>query len=336
MEVNQSIALQVSDASHVAEIRRHSQTYASKAGFDDTQSGKLAIIATEASTNILKHAVEGQIVFQLIERGNVIGVEMLALDKGQGMADAEICMRDGYTTAGTQGSGLGAMARQSDEFGIYSNPQQGTIISSKLWSSSVKGQKNSMDFEGISIPLKGYDVCGDMWVRRLVGNIYYVLMCDGLGHGIPAAEAADNAKKTFLNRDIQSVASLMLDLHAGLRSTRGAAIAVAAINLDDNSIQYSGIGNIAASIIDGDTVKHLVSFNGTMGHSVHKFQSFNYNFPPHATLIMHSDGVNTRWSLKEYPGITRQVPSIISAVLYRDFRRERDDATVVTVRRSVA
>lgn len=335
MEVNRCISLMISDESHVAETRRNAQVFAGEAGFDEVRAGKLAIVATEAATNILKHAGDGEIVFQSIRKnGNIGGVEMLALDKGPGMQDIEACLRDGFTTAGTQGSGLGAIQRQSDEFDIYSAPGKGTVVSARIWLSPVAEAAKDMVCRGISIPLKGEEICGDGWEHKNLNGIDYLLVCDGLGHGPNAAQASATARRVFLERETADLSLLLKDIHAALKSTRGAAIAIAAIDTQNNTLTYGGVGNIAGVVIDGESMKHMVSVNGTMGHTAGRFHLFNYDFPPNALIIMHSDGLQTRWSLKDYPGIARHDGSIISTALYRDFTRGRDDSTVVTIRRA--
>ena len=47
---------------------------------------------------------------------------------------------------------------------------------------------------------------------------------------------------------------------------------------------------------------------------------------------MHSDGISARWSLDDYPGLVRRHPGVVAGLLYRDFQRESDDATVIVVR----
>ncbi len=49
---------------------------------------------------------------------------------------------------------------------------------------------------------------------------------------------------------------------------------------------------------------------------------------------MHSDGLQTRWNLSTYPGLSRKHPTLIAAVLYRDYSRKRDDVTVVVLRQN--
>ena len=80
-------------------------------------------------------------------------------------------------------------------------------------------------------------------------------------------------------------------------------------------------------------MRQMVSFPGTVGHELRKVRQFTYDFPPGAMIVFHSDGIVSRWSLEPYPGLAAKDPALIAAVLYRDFHRERDDATVVILRR---
>jgi hypothetical protein len=93
------------------------------------------------------------------------------------------------------------------------------------------------------------------------------------------------------------------------------------------------VGNIAARIYDGSLSRHnLVSLNGTAGHQCERIQEFNYPWPEDGLLILHSDGLSTSTGLETYPGLAARDPALIAGVLYRDFCRGRDDATVVVVK----
>ncbi len=59
---------------------------------------------------------------------------------------------------------------------------------------------------------------------------------------------------------------------------------------------------------------------------------FGYAFPADALLVMHSDGLGSRWTLEAYPGLVRRHPALIAGILYRDFKRGRDDVSVVVAR----
>src|SRR4051812_632778 len=118
-----------------------------------------------------------------------------------------------------------------------------------------------------------------------------------------------------------------------LRATRGAGVEMIAVDLDRGVARYAGVGNIAAVILNANgTRQSLVSQNGTAGHTIPRIQEYNYPVAARATLVMYSDGLGTHWDLAAYPGLLSRHPSIIAAVLYRDFSRKRDDVTVVVLK----
>ena len=160
------------------------------------------------------------------------------------------------------------------------------------------------------------------------------MVVDGLGHGLAAADAAQAALRTFRSHATLPPAQLIEAIHSALRATRGAAVAIAEINHDKQQTQYCGVGNVAGVIVTPTTRYGLVSHNGIVGHEVRKIQEFTYPWPEQALLVMHSDGLMSRWDLAAYPGLLTRHPSVISGVLYRDFTRGRDDVAVVMAKAS--
>jgi hypothetical protein len=72
--------------------------------------------------------------------------------------------------------------------------------------------------------------------------------------------------------------------------------------------------------------------NGTVGHSMGRVQQFTYPYDKQAELIMHSDGLATRWSVEQYHGLASRHPALLAGVLFRDYSRKRDDATIIVSR----
>jgi hypothetical protein len=175
-------------------------------------------------------------------------------------------------------------------------------------------------------------VCGDAWAAPQHHDRSVVLVADGLGHGLLAAEAARTAVRVFRDNPLLGPLAVLSAIHAALRGTRGAAVAVAETDLNARVLRYAGVGNIAGCVLADGVSRSMVSQNGTVGHEVRKLQEFSYPFPPGATLLMHSDGLVSRWNLGPYPGLVGRDPALIAGVLYRDFERGRDDATVVVAR----
>jgi hypothetical protein len=121
-------------------------------------------------------------------------------------------------------------------------------------------------------------------------------------------------------------------MHEALRDTRGAAVAAIELSATERTARFAGIGNIAATVVAGGATRGLPSHNGIAGHEARRTQEFSVPWPRGSVFVAHSDGVGSHWKLAAYPGLERRHPAIIAAVLYRDFRRDRDDATVIAVK----
>ncbi|HEY2389154.1 MAG TPA: SpoIIE family protein phosphatase, partial [Candidatus Binatia bacterium] len=185
---------------------------------------------------------------------------------------------------------------------------------------------------GIHVPYPGEEVSGDAWSVSATGGRHLVLVSDGLGHGAAAAAASAVARETFRRHLDGTPESMLARVHEALRPTRGAAVAIAEIDRRRQQVRFAGIGNIMGTIVADGTTRSVVSHHGTAGHDVRRIQEFSYPWPAGATLVLHSDGLQSRWTLERYPGLAAHHPALTAAILYRDFRRERDDTSVVVLR----
>ncbi len=328
------LCIAVRDASQVAEARRAAVTLAQAHGFDEEAAGRVAIVATELATNMLKHGDGGVLLVGGYDDATGAGVECVALDKGGGMADVGASMRDGHSTAGSAGTGLGAVARGSQTMDVYSAPGLGTAILARLEAERPREARRGAlsDYGGVSVPMAGEDACGDAWCRRQGRESFTLMVADGLGHGPSASDAAHAATRSFRAAQEAATPSTMLTaMHAALRPTRGAAVGIAKV--EDGHVTFSGVGNIAATIVGpGADVRRMVSHNGTVGHIARTIRDFTYPVAAGALLVLASDGIGTSWRLDAYPGLSRRHPTLIAGVLLRDFSRGRDDATVLVAR----
>lgn len=321
------IRLEVAERTQASEARRVAAELARTLGFSETQAGEVAIVVTEAGNNLAKHATGGELLLSAIVDEKQSAIEILALDRGPGM-DLDRAMRDGYSTAGTSGTGLGAIQRLSTIFDVWSAPS-GTVLFSRF----EREQRPAGEFVvGSARAAKhGEIACGDAWIAREELGHFTVLVADGLGHGQFAADASLEAAGVFRSVTFRGCADMIRLVHGGLRGTRGAAVAVAAIDRDARKIQFSGLGNIAGVIVRTGGTQSMVSHNGTAGHQAPRIGEFEYSWPQAGLLVMHSDGLASSWNLDRYPGVTRRHPSVIAGLLYRDFNRGRDDVTVVVI-----
>lgn len=333
------VNVSITDASRIAEARRVSAAAGAAAGLSETAAGRLALVATEAATNVHRHAGRGEILIQPARNGSSPGVELLALDKGPGMRNIPQCLVDGYSTAGSSGTGLGAIRRLSDEFDIYSAPGKGTCIVVRVFArptATAQRQEppaSGLEVGGVSVPKPGEQVCGDGWTARACGRATLVLVVDGLGHGLLAADASEKAVASFHEPDApQDPVENLEWLSGSLRGTRGAAAAVARLEPVQRQVRFAGIGNIAAFVVSSDGTRQMISHSGIVGQQLRTVREFTYEWPRRALVVLYSDGLTSHCSLDPYPGLFDRDVSLIAAVLYRDFQRGRDDATVVVAR----
>lgn len=329
-----NVIIYVLEDSDVAECRRRAASLARSGGLDATEAGQLSIIVTEAATNLVKHSKGGEILLRAVEQDGRMGVEMLALDKGRGMPDVEASMRDGYSTSGGPGTGLGAIRRLATDFDIYSQPGRGTALLARLWTPAPRTPRSHPPFEVgvVSIRMRGEEVNGDACAVRQTARCCSIVLADGLGHGALAADASLAAVRAFVEDPFLEPAGLLERVHLALRGTRGAAAAIAQLDALDSRVRFAGLGNVAGVIIAPESSRHLVSHNGTAGVVVRKIQEFSYAWSPKALLVLQSDGISTHWAPEAYPGILNRDPSVIAGIIYRDFGRSRDDASVIVVR----
>lgn len=325
--------IRVTDPTHAGEARRHAALYAEDANLGERERGSLAIVVTEMTTNLVKHAGNGTIVVDAIARNGSSGVRVLGLDKGPGIRDLTTALRDGYSTAGTGGNGLGAIKRLSSDFDIYTAPGLGTAVLAEFWPKKNGSEHVSrIDVGVVSVPIKGEDVCGDGWGARQTANSVMLMLVDGLGHGILASDAAREAERIFAEARSDSPTPILQDSHDALKKTRGAAMAIASLNFENRLMSFAGVGNIGASIVTPGSSRGMASHNGTVGHQLHRVQEFTFPWNADSLLVMYSDGLKSSWDLKPYPGIWSKHPGLIAGLLYRDFSRERDDVTVLVAK----
>lgn len=324
-------AVEVRDTSQVAEARRVAVALAEAHGFDESDAGRVAIVATELATNILKHGDGGALLVDSFEDASGAGIECLALDKGAGMADIALSMRDGHSTVGTAGNGLGAVFRGSHVTDIYSAPGCGTAIMARLQQGHPDPIRKAdhPSYGAVSLPMRGEEACGDAWCRKDGADGPTFMVADGLGHGPSAAQAAHAATRSFHSSGPRLPSEMLAGMHGALRPTRGAAIGIAHFDQAGGQVIFAGVGNIAATLIDADNgVRRMVSNNGTIGHIARHMRDFSYPITTTTLVVLASDGLATNWDLGAYPGLAARHPALIAGVLWRDFNRGRDDVTV--------
>ncbi len=332
----------VQDESEVGAIRVDAVAMARAHGLDEATVDRLGVVVTEVAGNIARHAGGGQIILRSVGEQGTGCVEILALDRGPGISDKTRVMREDAMPAGgvPRDSGLSGIRRLADLFDIYSHPGRGTALVAHVGAPPGDDAESRAAVEAarhgsigaVCVPLRGEVACGDDWVVEVVDGRTVIMLVDGLGHGPEAAMAARAAIALFRGVAGKAPDIMLGALHAALHHTRGAALSITVLDHGRNTLRFCGVGNVDGRIVTSDTNRHLVPQNGIVGHTMPRVHADDIPWPPAGHLVMHSDGISSRWRAGAYPGLLARHPALLAGVLFRDCARARDDATVLVVR----
>jgi len=347
--------LAVEDASAVVACRNAGLAMASRLHFPAARADSLALAVTEAASNLYKHARQGALLLSVNRDADAPGIDLVTIDSGPGLRDVSAAMQDGHSTAGTLGIGLGAIRRLADFCDLYSVPGHGTALVARFWPVSREpvSREPSIRSAGLIRPIAGEVECGDAFGVLRTDDAVTAVFCDGLGHGPLAAAAAAAALAAVLGEPATGPATamgpatgsasasgpasgsasepvaLLERAHRRMSGTRGGAVAV--VQVSGQLARFAGLGNVAAFILSAGSRKSMLSVPGIAGYQARAFRQFEYEVPPGAAVILHSDGISSRWEVAAVPGVETKDPLLIAAVLLAEAGIHRDDAGVVVL-----
>jgi anti-sigma regulatory factor (Ser/Thr protein kinase) len=319
--------LRVEDPSAAAACRGAALALASKLEFPAARTDQLTLAVTEAATNLHKHASQGSMLLRIARQDGSPGIELVTIDAGPGFRDAAAALRDGHSTSGTLGIGLGAIRRLADFCDLYSVPGQGTALVARFWSTPHPG---TAPYAGLVRPITGETECGDIFGAVEADGRLTGVLCDGLGHGPLAASAALQGVAAVLEDPAGEPAALIERAHRRMAHTRGGAVAV--VQVSGRVARFAGLGNVAATILADGARKGMLSVPGIAGHQARTIRQFDYAVPPGAAVILHSDGISARWEPAALPGLNARDPLVVAATLLAQAGSRRDDAGVLVLK----
>ena len=323
--------LPVEDASAVVACRNAVLALADRLQFPAARRDQLALAVTEAASNLYKHARQGALWLCVDRDVAPPGITLVTIDAGPGLGDVNEAMRDGHSTAGTLGIGLGAIRRLADFCDLYSVPGRGTALAARFRAERPAAASGGpARWAGLVRPITGEVECGDVYGAIRVDDTVTAVLCDGLGHGPLAATAAMAGVAAVLDEPEGEPAALVERAHRRMSHTRGGALGV--VQVRGQVAWFAGLGNIAASILSGGGRKSMLSVPGIAGHQARTIRQFEYQVPPGAAVVLHSDGITSRWEIAALPGVASKDPLLIAAVLLGEAGIHRDDAGVLVLK----
>lgn len=304
-------------ADDVEVVRRLAVSVAAREGFTRAGSAQAERVAADMAAHLVQRGQAGRMLVRSAEWGGQRGVELLSADGAGTYAAADVR----------------AIAAAADQCEVYTAPGHGTAMMVRLSNGPQTGAPPEHFLVGSRVePIEGEVVSGDASAVEQHDDRVVVLVADGLGHGEEAAAASAAAVAELRVHHREPVENIAAHVHRALRLTRGAAIALAEIDLETCLLRFCGIGNITARLLTGGGVRELVSLYGIAGYQRPRIQVFTRSWSDDALLLMHSDGLSSRWNAADYPGLHLQHPQLAASTMMRDAASARDDALVLAVR----
>jgi anti-sigma regulatory factor (Ser/Thr protein kinase)/serine/threonine protein phosphatase PrpC len=330
----------------VATTRRKIAEFTKKIGFSVKEIDEISIVVLELAENLLAHKTkEGKIICSKIKEGNKTGIQILSMDSGPGIKDVTKALFDGYSDKGTLGIGLGAVSRLTGEFDITSKTKTsrlpvydgregiGTVIGVRKWLSSNEKNENTkntdMKFGILSRPFKGEKSNGDNVFLKEFDKKIMIAVIDGLGHGFGAEEASQKTVECLDKNYFRDLDYIINQIKADIRKTRGVVMSIALIDHRKKLLNYVGIGNVTTRIYKSPEDIRPVNNNGMIRATVPRFRISQYPWSNENIIVMTTDGVSEKNDPDKYPDLINKHPMVIAGVLFRDYARYTDDATIV-------
>jgi anti-sigma regulatory factor (Ser/Thr protein kinase)/serine/threonine protein phosphatase PrpC len=345
--VRDIFSIEITDEAQVGAARRAVHEYAQHLGFDEKEMAEIDIVVQELGTNAATYATQNGRLHYSRSIGRDSGLELFYWDTGPGIYNIDRAVRDGVSTSGSLGTGLGAISRLMNQFDLYSTVRtttrlslaaarrttHGTAVLARKWRANLRPDALSLSRLGVwSRPHPGEQTNGDAYFIKTSGPRTLYAVVDGLGHGHGAKQAADAALDSLGEWSGETLDEVFNAVHDILRATRGAVMGAAVIDDAREEMHYAGVGNVSVRVFNAPEHLTPIPANGTLGARMGRVRVWTQTWNEQATLVMASDGISESWDIKAYPNVLDHNPQLLAGILMRDFGRANDDATVLVAR----
>jgi anti-sigma regulatory factor (Ser/Thr protein kinase) len=322
--------------SGVSEACQRAQAMALAIGFDEVASAEVALAVCELGTNLLRHTKGGTLTLTRLVDGRRVGMQVISQDRGPGIQDVEQALTDGFSTASGLGYGLGTVNRLMDELDVVSEPgaSSGTRIACKRWlhADVCRAVPVPLAFGAASRAHPRMTENGDAFVIKYWGESALVAVIDGLGHGQFAQRAAQMARQYVERHVDQPLDVIFRGVGRACRATRGVVMALARFDWGQRRLTCASIGNIEVRVFGSVEPMSFGVRRGIVGVNAPNPAVTQHRWQPNYVLVLHSDGLTTRWRWEDFPDLRRASASVMARRLLQALAKDDDDATVLVVK----
>jgi anti-sigma regulatory factor (Ser/Thr protein kinase)/serine/threonine protein phosphatase PrpC len=329
------VTIAITAAAEIQRASKKAREFSGLIGFAPTECEEIALAVTELASNLTKHAGGGEIRLLVIEGDGRVGIQIESEDNGPGISDVERAVTDGYSTAGSLGTGLGTVNRLMDELEFRPRAHRaGLHIVCQRWlRPNLKNFRlRSLEFGAATRAYRMLPENGDAIILRQWEGHALTGVIDGLGHGHFAKKAAQTARQYIEQHFDQPLASLFRGAGRTCRATRGVVMALARFDIARETLAVANVGNVEVRLIGGPERPNLVVRRGILGLNAPNPVLTEHPWTSSSILIVHSDGLRTHWHWDEFQGLAHEPPGMIALQLLRKLGKIDDDATVVVAK----
>lgn len=334
------IVYDVTSSWHTSEVRRKAEQFSKDIGFSSNIVNEIALVVTELSTNLIKHAGRGRIIMSRVYRDDTEGIKVEAIDTGPGIVDVERAIIDGFTTIDSLGYGLGTINRLMDSLDIVSpvDKRGGVHVSCIRWvRSNRKAEKPCpLDVGGASRAHPKMDVNGDAFLIRKWGESLLVSVIDGLGHGQFAHKASQSALNYIEKHYDQPLSDIFRGVGRACRSTRGVVMALVRFDWVRGTVSIGSIGNIEIRMFETEDIPTVVAKRGIIGAASPVPIIREHPWDERGVMVLYSDGIRSHWSWDEFSAHHNKSATILAGAMLSRLARDNDDATLIVVKKNLA
>jgi anti-sigma regulatory factor (Ser/Thr protein kinase) len=322
-------AISVLDEASVSLVRERVRETGAAAGLPHEATASLVTAASELAHNQLVHGRDGRVAVRLVHRRADVGVEVVAADRGEGIADPERALRGGGVSPSGLGIGLAGVLSLSDEVDIDVRLGEGTCVWARKF--PTRGKRRLVGVYGR--PIEGERISGDdAGFARSDGQLM-IAVADGLGHGPDARTASALAIDTTLSAPSAHLDELIESVHDKLRKTRGSVLGIARVDAS-GTFESSIAGNIVGQVLGRHGAsRRLAGVSRALGMPgpARRAQVDREVLGTIEVLALYSDGLSSHGVLGHDDVLLRAHPIVLAQHLLSRFASTRDDALVAVV-----
>jgi anti-sigma regulatory factor (Ser/Thr protein kinase) len=294
---------------------------------------RVALIASELAHNHLAHARLGYFAVKPVERRGVKGLEVIAADIGPGIGRPAHAFESASLTGDSLGSGLGAVWRIADEVEFDNRLAEGACVIARKF--ETRATPLCCEVAIMGKPFPGEAISGDDAVFFQSESEFLAAVSDGLGHGPEARQASTRAIEAVARNRRLDLHRLAITLNSELADTRGCAMSIVRFNKEDRVLESVCFGDVHSHLYRLREAHFFASIPFILGDGdlpQPRIRIETATAETGSVLVMFTDGLKSRTTLKGQLDILRQPAVAIAQYLVENHSRVDDDALVLVAR----